>query len=73
MIEVRVRAASQTTAKRLCDWPATDLDQLPRLLGQWGVVVHPEVETYTDVSGQFAVDEAGVWFELVVHDVDEDL
>lgn len=66
MIEVRIRDEYESAGRKLCTWPATDLDGLMATLTAWNVYTkHDLQETF---SGQFRHDDTGTYFEVVIAD-----
>lgn len=71
VIEVRIRHESDAEAVRLCDWPATQLDDVIPAIKQWGVFDVANCDAYdvdAEMTGQFAFSPSGGFFEVVIHE-----
>lgn len=62
MIEVRIRHEADTKATHLCSATVDGLDHVVKTVHGWGVA-----DTDTPILfGQFVVDEAAAYFEIVI-------
>jgi hypothetical protein len=70
MIEVRIRHVDQSSAVRLMDWPATDLDGAMRVVSDWEVRFEDGTEYGQPGSftGQIVAEEGRAYFEILVND-----
>lgn len=64
MIEVRIRHEGEVVSRHLCTWEASALLQLLPMIQEWGIL---DAEDHA-LFGQFVVDDARAFFEVVIAD-----
>lgn len=66
MIEVWLRHENQSSGRRLCSWPATELDSLLPAIGRWGIYHSGNMYSTGDLVGQINYDETGTYFDIII-------
>jgi hypothetical protein len=61
VVEVRIRHVNDIIGRRLCDWPAGELERLIATIKAWGLADADE----TSIHGQFVLSDDAAYFELV--------
>lgn len=64
MIEVWLR--HESSGRRLCSWPATDLDSLLPAIGRWGIYCNGDMYFTDSLVGQINHDESGTYFDIII-------